>query len=70
MTDESIGDRARQLEKIADAVPVQAAGHLCEQAEAVSLFHLGSACVDEGLYGVDELGRVVWACSDPARAFQ
>ncbi len=38
-------------------------------AVALSLFHLGSACVDEGLYGVDELGRVVWACSDPAEGF-
>jgi hypothetical protein len=33
---------------------------------ALSLFHLGSACVDEGLDGVDELCRLAWAGPDLA----
>ena len=37
--------------------------------EAVSLFHLGLVCLDEGLDGVDQQGRVVRAASDPAQDF-
>ncbi|QIZ38459.1 hypothetical protein [Saccharopolyspora sp. ASAGF58] len=35
MTGEAIGDRAQQLRTVADAVPVQTAGNLCDQVEAV-----------------------------------
>lgn len=35
MTGEAIGDRAQQLTTVADAVPVQAAGNLCDEIERV-----------------------------------